>query len=280
MKGWEKKFSREKHLFRSYYCQECKQRKSCRTLTSENKDWQSYCCLCYFQQVVKRTQEYLSWEKILAEKHAEQKSRIKQLKLLRNYQGCNKCSSYAVDAYDLLEENKLICQPCLAKKTGGSASPISFAEQSQWYQKRWGINLREWLDTYDCLPINANCAKKWLKDSNHLSNCACLEIEAKEIHELFANSLREKGEKLKKCSCKTSEKVRIGDDDYAWCEKCDKTIAVASKKRVIKNRNDPKFWGLEIKEKVLCGECLEKQKREMTPLRRAEFNRYRKVGRL
>jgi len=53
-----------------------------------------------------------------------------------------------------------------------------------------------------------------------------------------------------------SEKVRVGSDYYAWCESCDKTIEVASKKRVVKNRNDPKFWGLNIKEKVLCGNCL------------------------
>jgi len=29
------------------------------------------------------------------------------------------------------QENKLVCQPCLMKKEGGSSSPISFAEQSQ-----------------------------------------------------------------------------------------------------------------------------------------------------
>ena len=49
---------------------------------------------------------------------------------------------------------------------------------------------------------------------------------------------------------------------------------------VIKNRNDPRFWGLNVKEKVLCGNCLESKKENMPPLRRAEFNRYRKVGRL
>ena len=48
-------------------------------------------------------------------------------------------------------------------------------------------------------------------------------------------------EKLKNCSCKKSEKFRVSSDDYAWCEKCERVIKVASKKRVIKNRNDPKF---------------------------------------
>jgi RNA polymerase-binding transcription factor DksA len=48
-------------------------------------------------------------------------------------------------------------------------------------------------------------------------------------------------EKLKECVCIKSEKVRIDSDDYAWCEKCERSISAASKKRVIKNRNDPKF---------------------------------------
>jgi hypothetical protein len=98
------------------------------------------------------------------------------------------------------------------------------------------------LDNYQCLPVNAGCADKWLKDKEHLPNqCACLEKEAQETYLLFANSLREMEEKLRECACEMSEKVRVGSDYYAWCESCDKTIEVASKKRVVKNRNDPRF---------------------------------------
>jgi hypothetical protein len=107
-----------------------------------------------------------------------------------------------------------------------------------------------------------------------------LEIEAKETYELFTNLLREMEEQLKECQCKVSSKVRVDSDDFAWCEKCKVSISVASKKRVIKNRNDPRFWGLEVEEKVLCGNCLESKKESMPPLRKAEFNRYRKVKRL
>lgn len=89
--------------------------------------------------------------------------------------------------------------------------------------------------------MNKNCADKWRLDQEHLSNCQCLEVEAKETYLLFANSLREKQEQLKECQCEESEKVRVDSDDYAWCEICGRTIMVASKKRVIKNRNDPKF---------------------------------------
>src|SRR3954471_12641105 len=94
------------------------------------------------------------------------------------------------------------------KKEGGSSSPISFLEQQKWYRKFWKIDLVEWLENYGCLPVNKNCAEQWLKDSNHLNNCQCLERESKETYELFANSLQENKEKLEKCRCEISNKPR------------------------------------------------------------------------
>ena len=89
------------------------------------------------------------------------------------------------------------------------------------------------------------------------------------------------------CQCSGAEKPRlkyISSDGSGWinCEskECKKTVASAGHHGVIKNRNNPSFWGLKVKEKVLCGECLEARKKDMKPLWRAEFNRYRKVGRL
>jgi RNA polymerase-binding transcription factor DksA len=97
------------------------------------------------------------------------------------------------------------------------------------------------LNNYQCLPVNKKCANKWRENPEHLKNCACLETEAQESYLLFSNSLQKSKEKLKECACETSPKVRISSDNYAWCEKCETSIPVASKKRVIKNRNDPKF---------------------------------------
>lgn len=89
------------------------------------------------------------------------------------------------------------------------------------------------------------------------------------------------------CQCLGAEKPRIkyiSSDGSGWikCERkeCRRIVAGAGHHGVIKNRNNPEFWGLNVPEKVLCGECLESKKGEMKPLRRAEFNRYRKVGRL
>ncbi|CAI2198190.1 13281_t:CDS:2, partial [Funneliformis geosporum] len=127
-----------------------------------------------------RAAEYISYEKVLGSKQQEQVSRIKQYQLLKSYGGCKKCGSLEVDAYSLYERNKL----------------------------RWKIDISWWLENYGSLSVNANCAKKWLKDKEHLSNCACLEQEAQELQQLFTSSLREMAEKLKECAClKVSEKV-------------------------------------------------------------------------
>ena len=105
----------------------------------------------------------------------------------------------------------------------------------------------EWLEDYGCLPVNANCARKWIKDKGHLPNkCDCLEVEAQETYELFANSLREMGEKIKGCQCEVSNKPRTPyyDSDnygYTYCEICEIRIAGAGKHGVIKNRNNPSF---------------------------------------
>jgi hypothetical protein len=227
-----------------------------------------------------KAEEYSDYQQVYQRKVKQQKDRNKQYQLLKNYQGCKQCGSKEVDAYDLYEENRLVCQPCLMRKKGSSSSPINFLEQERWYKRFWKIELAEWLETYNCLPVNAECAKKWLKDKKHLDNCQCLELEAKGHYLLVNDNLKRSWEKLKDCQCETSPKVRVSNDNYAWCERCEVGIPAASKKRVIKNRNDPRFWGLNVKEKVLCGKCLEKSKEKMTPLRRAKFNEYRKLGRL
>jgi len=106
------------------------------------------------------------------------------------------------------------------------------------------------LENYGFLPVNAECARKWLKDSNHLDSCQCLEVEAQQHYSLINDNLKRSQERLKECQCETSPKVRVSSDDYVWCEKCETSIAVASKKE------------------------------NMPSLRRAEFMRYRKVRRL
>lgn len=266
-----KEHRKQKHLFKSYYCAGCNQIKNCGQLNPE------YCCSCIYEIEQEKAQEYNSYEEVLTSKQIDRERILRQLQLLRSYLGCPQCRSKAVDAYYLYEKNRLVCQPCLMGREGGSSSPISFSERSKWFKKYWGINLKEWLD-YGCLPVNAECAREWLKDKGHLRNCQCLELEAQKLVAIFSSSLKRCEEKLKECVCEKSEKVRVRSDYYAWCERCEGSIGVASKKRVIKNRNDARFWGLEVEEKVLCGNCLANLIEQMPVSKKYTFKKYVKRG--
>ena len=274
-----KESNQQKHQFKSYYCAGCRQVKPCQLLTGWDSDWKSYCCWCYYESEQQKAEEYSSYEEVLASQQIDREKRLRQLQLLKSYRGC-KCGSKEVDAYRLYENNRLICQPCLVKRAGSSTSPISFLEQQKWFKRYWKIELAEWLENYQCLPVNKKCADKWLKDKEHLPNkCDCLEREVQETYLLFANSLKENKEKLEECQCETSPKVRVASDDYTWCGSCDKTIAVASKKRVIKNRNDPRFWGVSSSYKILCLECMgRKFYKRMVEWQRKKWREYVRRG--
>jgi len=63
-----------------------------------------------------------------------------------------------VDACELHENNRLVCQPCLMRKEGSASGAISFLEQSKWYKMFWKIDLAECLKNLFQLPVNKNCA--------------------------------------------------------------------------------------------------------------------------
>ena len=265
------------HLFKSAYCFACKQIKTCSLLHLE------YCCSCYYQNQLERAKEYNNYEKVFTSKKQEKKARFQQLQLLKNYLGCKNCGSKEIDAYTLYQENKLVCQPCLLKKEGGASGPLSFTEQQKWFKKRWGINLNEWLEIFRCLPVNANCAKAWRADKNHLNNCDCLAREVKEIYLLFTNFLKRIQAKLKECKCQASLKPRITYTDnhgsgWTYCEICEQRIASAGHHGVIRNRNDPKFWGMNIPQKILCLACLKFFSAEMPVSKKYIFNKYLRRG--
>lgn len=302
-----KDYRKKKHQFKSYYCVGCKQQKPCKLLTGWSAEYKNYCCSCYYRNWQARNQDYLDYQTFYQQEVKQQQDRYKQYQLLKSYQGCSQCGSKAVDAYLLDEEKKLTCSYCLEEKNRAleierrkkkgenlyplafaGSNPVSFSEKQKWYKKHWGINLNEWLErkgvhsepsqNFSQLPVNADCTREWLKDKEHLKHCQCLEKKAQELVEFYTSSLKEYQEKLRECSCKPSEKVRVDSDDFAWCERCEANIVAASKKRVIKNRNDPKFWGLEVVEKVLCGDCLANYQGQMPVSKKYTFWKYLKRG--
>lgn len=121
--------------------------------------------------------------------------------------------------------------------------------------------------------------------------CACYQeiLEELEQDKLLISSaqqvLNDYRQGTIRCQCLKVEKPRvkyISSDGSGWisCEgaQCEKIISSAGHHRTIKNRNDPRFWGLNVKEKVLCLGCLGKLVEKMEANKKYVFNKYRKRG--
>jgi hypothetical protein len=77
MKDLSNKTSPSKNLFRTIYCQDCKQAKSCGKLNPE------YCCQCCYKNQQERWIDYLTYEKALAYEKQQQKDHERNLRLLQ-----------------------------------------------------------------------------------------------------------------------------------------------------------------------------------------------------
>lgn len=67
--------------------------------------------------------------------------------------------------------------------------------------------------------------------------------------------------------------------DLASCYLCSKELKGASKKGVIKNRNNPGFWGLALAYKVICLACLGKRYyRKMESWQQKKWREYKRRG--
>ena len=67
--------------------------------------------------------------------------------------------------------------------------------------------------------------------------------------------------------------------DWARCYLCGKELKGAGKHGVVKNRNNPGFWGVGSSYKILCLECLgKKYYKRLVDWQRKKFREYRRRG--
>ena len=67
--------------------------------------------------------------------------------------------------------------------------------------------------------------------------------------------------------------------DWANCYLCNKQLKSASKKGVVKNRNNPNFWGVGSVYKILCLKCIGKEfYKRMSGSKRKTWRKYLKRG--
>lgn len=79
---------------------------------------------------------------------------------------------------------------------------------------------------------------------------------------------------------KTEEPIKPNRPyDWANCYGCSKELQAASKKGVIKNRNNPEFWGVSSSYKILCLGCIGKRfYRRMVDWQQKKFREYVRRG--
>jgi len=67
--------------------------------------------------------------------------------------------------------------------------------------------------------------------------------------------------------------------DWASCYLCSKELVGASKKSVVKNRNNPGFWGLNTEYRILCLKCVGRKFYEkLSGSKRKTWKKYVKRG--
>ena len=66
--------------------------------------------------------------------------------------------------------------------------------------------------------------------------------------------------------------------DWASCYLCGKELKGASKKGVIKNRNNPGFWGIKSEWKILCLSCMGKFYDKMSGEKKKTWRKYVRRG--
>jgi len=67
--------------------------------------------------------------------------------------------------------------------------------------------------------------------------------------------------------------------DWCACYLCGKELATASKKGVVKNRNNPSFWGVESEFKILCLKCVSrKYLSQLLGSKKKTFQKYLRRG--
>jgi hypothetical protein len=85
-------------------------------------------------------------------------------------------------------------------------------------------------------------------------------------------------ELIRKRTKRSEEKAKVNQEYYkASCYLCGKELRGAGKHGVIKNRNNPRFWGITCAYKILCLECLgKKYYKRMVDWQRKKWREYRR----
>lgn len=121
--------------------------------------------------------------------------------------------------------------------------------------KRLDLQLCSYCGKLNILNLGWEPFGKWHCEKEQKEHVLCWELCYKVCLNVLGCELVRKREK------RTEKEVIKTNKNYDWanCYLCQKELKGASKKGIVKNRNNPLFWGINSIHKILCLECLGKR---------------------
>jgi hypothetical protein len=115
---------------------------------------------------------------------------------------------------------------------------------------------------------------KWFCNKHEKEHVLCSELCLPASKNIIGCELVRKRTKRTGKPVKTNKSYILAN-----CYLCNKQLKGASKKGIIKNRNNPSFWGIGSVYKIMCLRCIGKEfYKRLSSSKRKTFNKYLKRG--
>jgi len=157
------------------------------------------------------------------------------------------------------------------------ANKLNWAE----YQKIKGIKTLDleicsYCSRLNILNLGWKTFGKWFCEKEQKEHVLCWELCYKVCLKILGCELVRKRER----KAEKEQIVTVNQQYYkSSCYLCQKELAGAGKHGVIKNRNNPSFWGIKSEFKIMCLKCLGKRfYGKMEKGKQKTFNKYVKRG--
>jgi hypothetical protein len=140
--------------------------------------------------------------------------------------------------------------------------------------KRLDLEICSFCSKLNILNLGWKAFGKYWCEKEEKEHVLCWELCYKVCLNIFGCEL------VRKRAKKTKETVRI-NHPYGWasCYLCSKELKGAGNHGIVKNRNDPRFWGIISSYKILCLECMGRRFYErMSKGKRKTWRKYVKRG--
>lgn len=142
--------------------------------------------------------------------------------------------------------------------------------------KRLDLEICSFCNKLNILNLGWKPFGKYWCEKEQKEHVLCPELCWKVCLNIFGCELRQIRQKQKE----NKQGIAVNQEYYkASCYLCSKELKGAGKHGIVKNRNNPLFWGIKSIYKILCLECLGKKfLKRMVDWQRKKWKEYKRRG--